>query len=187
MRFNVHSDLAGKHAFLSPSVPHWVNYDEQKLEARYWSFRSSVRGTDLHALAHEAIRLGVTLDPSLGAIAAYVADAIAMRMACEQPLYYSENAFGTADTLSFDEVESFLHIHDLKTGVTPAKPRQLELYAAYFCLEYEHNPLDIQIELRIYQGEQVDVYIPTPEAIQMLMDRTVYADNHIQFLKEANQ
>jgi hypothetical protein len=187
VRFNEHSGLEGKHAFLSPSVPHWVNYDDQKLEARYWSHRASVRGTDLHLLAHEAIRLGVHLDPQLGAMAAYVADGIAMGMACEQPLFYSDVAFGTADNISFDEVEFFLHIHDLKTGIIPAKPRQLELYAALFCLEYEFNPLDIQIELRIYQGVDVNVFLPEPELIQMLMDRYVYATNHLLQLKEANK
>lgn len=185
MDFNSHSELSGKHAFLSPSSPHWLNYDEQKLQARYYSHSASVRGTDLHALAHEAIRLGITLDPALGAIAAYVADALAYRMSCEVPLYFSDNAFGTADTISFWDY--FLRIHDLKTGVTPSKPTQLEVYGAYFCLEYGFSPFDIQIETRIYQGDEATIFEPPPERIQGIMDTVVQHDQYIEQLKEAER
>jgi hypothetical protein len=183
--FNTHSDLEGKHAFLSPSNHHWLNYDQQKLEARFWSFHSAKRGTDLHDLAHTAIKLGVYLDPVHLAMAAYVADAIEYKMKCEQSLYYSENAFGTADTISFTDY--VLRVHDLKTGVTPVKFTQLKIYAALFCLEYGFNPQDIQIELRIYQGENVDVYTPEADEILAVMQRIVEADSHIQSLKEEDR
>jgi hypothetical protein len=185
MDFNSHSDISGKHAFLSPSSPHWLNCDEQKLEARFYSYSASVRGTDLHALAHEAIRLGMHLDPTHGAIAAYVADALTYRMTCEVPLYYSENAYGHADTLSFWDY--VLRIHDLKTGITPSKPTQLEVYGGLFCLEYGFSPFDIQIETRIYQGDEATIFEPPPERIQGIMDTIVRQDRKIQELKEAER
>lgn len=185
MDFNSHSDISGKHAFLSPSSPHWLNYDEQKLEARYYSYSASGRGTDLHALAHEAIRLGILLDPSLGAIAAYVSDALSYRMTCEVPLFYSENAYGHADTLSFWDY--VLRIHDLKTGITPSKPTQLEVYGGLFCLEYGFSPFDIQIETRIYQGDEATIFEPSPERIQGIMDTIVRQDRKIRELKEAER
>lgn len=101
MIFNRHSDLKGKHAFLSPSSYSWLNYNDQKLEARFHSVMAAQRGSDLHALAHEAIRLGVKLSRSHQALSTYVNDAIGYKMVCEQTLYYSENCFGTADTISF--------------------------------------------------------------------------------------
>ncbi len=85
MLFNQHSELSGKHAFLSPSNYHWLNYDEQKLEARFHSAMAARRGTDLHDFAHEAIRLGIKLSKGNQALATYVNDAIGYKMNCEQP------------------------------------------------------------------------------------------------------
>lgn len=185
MDFNSHSGISDKHAFLSPSSPHWLNYDEQKLEARYYSHSASARGTALHRLAQDSIKLGVRLNPEMGAIAHYVDDALMYRMECEVPLYFSDNAFGHADAISFWDY--FLRIHDLKTGVVPAKPTQLEVYAAYFCLEYGHSPFDIQIETRIYQGEGATAFEPPPERIQGIMDTVVQHDQYIKRLKEAER
>ena len=182
MRFNQHSELAGRHAFLSPSNYHWLNYDEQKLEARYYSASAARRGTDLHNLAHEAIRLGVPLDESNEALATYVNDAIFYRMLCEQPLYYSENCFGTADTIKFEN--NLLRIHDLKNGITPTSPKQLEVYAGIFCLEYGADPFQIDIELRIYQRNEIRVFEVIPEAILTIMDKIVAFDLQIQAIKE---
>lgn len=64
MNFNEHSDLTGKHAFLSPSNYHWINYSDVKLEARYIASMAAQRGTELHSFAHEAIRLGIKLPKS---------------------------------------------------------------------------------------------------------------------------
>ena len=41
-------------------------------------------------------------------------------------LYYSENCFGTADVISFND--DLLRIHDLKTGAVPARMEQLFIY-----------------------------------------------------------
>lgn len=182
MIFNQHSELTGKHAFLSPSNYHWLNYDEQKLEARYHAAMAARRGTDLHALAHTAINLGVRLSKGNQALATYVNDAIKYSMVCEQPLYYSDNCFGTADTLSFRRRE--LRIHDLKTGITQTSPKQLEVYSALFCLEYGVNPNNIRIELRIYQRDDVRVFEPVPEAILTIMDKIIEFDQQIELIKE---
>lgn len=183
MIFNQHSDLQGKHAFLSPSNYHWINYTDQKLEARFKTIVASRRGVDLHALAHEAIRLGVKLASSNKALAAYVRDAIGYRMYCEQPLFYSDNCFGTADTIAFQR--RVLRIHDLKTGITATSMKQLEVYAAIFCLEYGVAPYDIEIELRIYQRDDIEVFHPDPDAILFIMEKIVAFDQQIEEIKEA--
>ena len=53
---------------------------------------------------------------------------------------------------------------------------QLEVYAALFCLEYDINPIDISIELRIYQLDDVIVHTPDPFAIADIMDKIVHFD-----------
>ena len=186
MIFNQHSELAGKnkHAFLSPSSWHWLNYNDQKLEARFHSVMAARRGSDIHALAHEAIRLGIKLARSNEALATYVNDAIGYKMICEQMLYYSVNCFGTADTICFRRNK--LRIHDLKTGITATSVKQLEVYAALFCLEYGYTPFDIEIELRIYQRDEINVYEPIPEAIAEIMDKIIYFNEQIEMIKEAN-
>jgi len=183
VNFNQHSELAGRHAFLSPSNYHWLNYDDQKLEARYFSMMAARRGSDLHNLAHEAIRLGVKLARSNQALSTYVNDAIGYKMVCEQSLYYSDNCFGTADTISFRRNK--LRIHDLKTGLTATSMKQLEVYAALFCLEYAMSPFEIDIELRIYQRDEIMVYEPKPDIIVGIMEVIVEFDKQIEAIKEA--
>jgi hypothetical protein len=182
MNFNTHSAIEGKHAFLSPSTYHWLNYDETKLDKRYISARAAARGTALHELAHQAIRLGVKLSKADPTLSMYVGDAIAYKMSVEQPLYYSDNCFGTADTISFRR--RFLRVHDLKTGITPASPKQLEVYAALFCLEYSVSPYEIEMELRIYQNGSVVTHFPDPDYIMFIMDRIMTFDRRIELLKE---
>lgn len=183
MIFNSHSELRGKHAFLSPSNNSWLNYDAQKLEARYYTVMAAQRGTDLHALAHESIRLGIKLSSGNKAMARYVTDAIDYKMTCEQPLFYSDHCFGTADTICFKRNK--LRIHDLKTGITATNEKQLEVYAALFCLEYDVDPFTIDIELRVYQREEVRVYDPTPERIADIMEKIVVFNQYIEQIKEA--
>ena len=151
MNFNDHSHLAGKYAFLSPSSYHWLNYDDHKLEARFISAMAARRGTELHLFAQEAIRLGIKLPKTPTTLNLYVNDAIGYRMRCEVPLFYSYNCFGHCDAISFRRNK--LRISDLKNGITPASHKQLEVYAALFCLEYLVSPYDIEIELRIYQRD----------------------------------
>lgn len=182
MIFNQHSGLVGKHAFLSASNYHWLNYDHQKLEARYHAARAARRGTDLHDLAHEAIRLGIKLAKSNQAMSTYVNDAITYDMVCEQLLYFSDNCFGTADTISFRRNK--LRIHDLKTGISPTSEKQLEVYAAIFCLEYGIDPFTIDIELRIYQRDEIRIFEPPPEVISRIMDKIIDFDEYLESIKE---
>lgn len=183
MIFNKHFELAGRHAFLSASKYHWINYDEDKLDRTYLKALAAQRGTELHELAHAAIRLGVKIQTPK-TLKLYVNDAIGYRMASEQMLYYSDNAFGTADSIGFRRNK--LRIHDLKTGETETSENQLKVYAALFCLEYAFKPHEIETELRIYQNDEVRIYDADPDEIVHIMDRIVTFDKRIrQIQKEA--
>ena len=177
MNFKKHSDLEGRHAFLSASKYHWINYDEEKLSDTYLKYLATQRGTELHAFACQCIRLGVKLPRTRKTLNMYVNDAIGYKMTPEQPLYYSENCFGTADTISFNK--NLLRIHDLKTGVSPTSMHQLEIYAALFCLEYRKQPQDIDMELRIYQSGEVYVHEPPSDDILEIMDKIILFDKRI--------
>jgi hypothetical protein len=181
MLFNDHSDLTGKHAFLSPSNYHWLGYNDQKLEARFISAMAARKGTELHQFAHDAIRLSIPLPDEPKTLNMYVNDGIEFRMKVEQPLYYSPNCFGHSDTIAF--WDEFLRIHDLKTGISATSEKQLEVYAAIFCLEYMISPFDIGIELRIYQHDEVRVYQPYGDQIQFIMDKIVDFDEQIKNLR----
>lgn len=181
MLFNPHYNLRDKHAFLSASKPAWTNYDEDKLDRVFLSSLAAQRGTELHAFAKEAIRLGIKLPRSANTLNIYVNDAIGYRMVPEQILVYSDNCFGTADTIGFRN--NLLRIHDLKTGQHVASERQLEVYAALFCLEYRMSPLEIKIELRIYQNNEVSVFDPDPDTILHIMDKIVTFDKRINEIR----
>ena len=112
MQWNDHSRLTGQHAFLGASKYHWLNYDAQRLADAYLSFQAKEKGTRLHAFAAECITLRQKLPKSKKTLNAYVNDAIGFRMIPEMVLYYSENCFGTADAISFND--DLLRIHDLK-------------------------------------------------------------------------
>jgi hypothetical protein len=143
-------------------------------------------GTALHDLAHNAIKLGVKLSPSSNkTVAKYVNDAIDLGLASEQPLYYSDNCFGTPDTLGFKRKK--LRIHDLKTGITKASVHQLEVYAALFCLEYGVNPYDISMEFRIYQNGEIQIYDGDPDVVQDIMNTIVEFDMRLEFMKARDE
>lgn len=171
----------GAHAFLSPSQYHWLNYDEDKLIAVYKNKIAAQQGTIWHKYAHDSIVLGQKLPRSKRTLNSFVNDAIGFRMRSEQTLYFSENAFGTADAIKFEN--KFLRIHDLKTGATPASMHQLEVYAALFCLEYNVNPETIEIELRIYQNDDVVIGNPEGTLIKTVMDKIVENDKIIERIK----
>ena len=141
MNWRDHSRLTGKHALLGASNYHWLNYDADRLTNAVLNYQPKNKKT----------------------LNTYVNDAIGFRMDTEQVLYYSDNCYGTADAISFND--GFLRIHDLKTGAVPAHMEQLYIYAALFCLEYGYHPKDIRMELRIYQNDEVWVENPTEEEI----------------------
>jgi hypothetical protein len=176
VRFNRHLSLQGEHAFLSPSQYHWIHYTPDRLLERWTAAQASAYGIAQHEYAHREILAG-RRSALVGTIGLYINDAIQFRMNCEQVLYYSENCFGTADTICFRY--NTLRIHDLKTGVYPGSVHQLEIYAALFCLEYDKNPFEIKMELRIYQDNEVMVFDADPEDISFIMERIRYFDKLI--------
>lgn len=182
MNFNNHSNLAGSHAFLGASKYHWINYDDDKVALAYKKFLATLKGTTLHDFAAQCIKLGQKLPRSKKTLNMYVNDAIGYAMTPEQVLYYSDNCFGTADSICFRD--NLLRIHDLKTGEIPAHIEQLEVYAALFCLEYHYKPSDIAIELRIYQFDEILVANPTPDIIVPIMDKIVTFDKIIDEIKQ---
>lgn len=182
MNFNEHWAIEGKHAFLSPSQYYWLNYNPEKLEERFYNSKAAERGTQLHEYCAMAIRLGRKQPKTKDTINMFVNDAIGYMMVPEQPLYYSENCFGTADAISFNK--NILRIHDLKTGVTPASMMQLQVYAALFCLEYGKDPKAIDMNLRIYQLNEKEELTPDPNDIASIMDQIVEFDALIEKFKE---
>ncbi len=181
MHFNQHFGLEGQHAFLGPSNYHWINYDIAKLDERYLTYKAATLGTELHDYARRSIELGIKLPRSNRTLNMYVNDAIGYRMAPEQILFYSDNCFGTADTISFRR--GLLRIHDLKTGKIPASMHQLEVYAALFCLEYAKRPGEISMELRIYQNDDILVEVPEVDIISHIIDKIITLNKRIEQLK----
>ena len=181
MIFNDHSKLTGLHATFSPSQSSWLRYDDDKAIEVYANRKASEMGTRLHAWAAETIKLGLKQPKSKKTLYNYVNDAISYRMSPEVVLFYSERFFGTADTISFRN--NFLRIHDLKTGKVKADMEQLEVYAALFCLEYRIKPGDIEMELRIYQNDEIIYHKPTAEDILPIMDKIVHLNKLLERLE----
>jgi hypothetical protein len=109
----------------------------------------------------------------------------------EQPLAYSENAFGTADAIWYGDnpdqesmFKTLLRIFDLKNGTSPSSKSQLECYAALFCLEYKVRPMELEYDLRIYQNDEIQMFETDPEDIAYIMDRYIVADRLIESMKE---
>lgn len=174
--------VANKHAFLSPSSPHWVNYDDDKLDKVFFTQEAARRGTELHELAERLIKLRVPLPDTGQTLNLFVNDSIGHRMSPEQLLYYSDNCFGTADSCGFRN--NRLRIFDLKNGVNEAPFMQLRVYAALFCLEYGMRPFDIEMELRIYQNDNVKVEDADPDEILHVMEKIKYFDKRLNELRE---
>lgn len=185
MRYNRHLELEGKHAFLSASNHHWVNYTDEKLDQRYRTRQAAERGTRLHDFADRAIKLGIFMPDTESSFNRYINDAIVLGMRTEQIVFYSYNSFGTADALRFSENPStgrwLLRIHDLKTGVTKTSVVQIFIYAALFCLENGLKPYEIDYEFRIYQNDEIQIYADIdPGEVLRIMDKIVHCDQLIE-------
>lgn len=202
MNFLTHNDLRGKHALLAPSQPFWLKYSEEELFKKFVSNYAQSMGTSLHELAETLIknniklkktdknlvlvhllkdgipRAAIDIDRIYDNFVAYVNDAIGFRLTPEQPLVYSEYCFGTADAISFRN--NLLRIHDYKSGTLPAKMEQLKIYAALFCLEYKFKPGEIEMELRIYQNDEVIIHNPEADEIGPIMDTIIHSDKMIR-------
>jgi hypothetical protein len=211
MIFKRHSDLEGKHALLSASSWRWLNDDVDSLVKRICSQYSTTIGTILHDIAYKHIKHRIKLHKydknnvllellSQGVPAFvidaidfegifenllnYVNDGIGFKMTPEVVLYYSNNFFGTADTISYSEKDHFLRIHDFKSGVTPAHMEQLLIYSALFSLEYKIKPTEFDTELRIYQGGEVLYHEPTADEIMSVVDTITSFNTFIVRSKE---
>lgn len=182
MNWNRHSGLEGGHAFLSASKYHWINYDTDKLADSYKSFRAAMKGTELHEFASRCIMLGQKLPRQQKTLNMFVNDAIGYKMQSEQMLFYSENCYGTADAIVFRN--GILRIHDLKTGKIPAHMEQLMVYAALFCLEYKVKPGTVDMELRLYQNDQVLYHKPQADEITPIVDKIITFDKIINRIRE---
>ncbi len=206
MIFEQHLNLRGKHAFLAPSQPYWLDYSNDQLYKKYVSGYAQSMGTSLHELAETLIannlklkksdkltvlshllndgipRNVIDMDRIYSNFMTYVNDAIGFKLTPEQILYYSDYCFGTADAISFRN--NFLRIHDYKSGTTPAKMEQLLVYAALFCLEYKVKPGEIETELRIYQNDEVVFHNPTAEDILPVMDAIVQHSKTMERMNE---
>lgn len=186
MQFHKHYNLEGTHATFSASQSSWLRYDDDKALEVYSNKKAAAMGSQLHNWAKQTIDLGIKQPRSDKTIYKYVNDAIGFKMSTEVVLAYSKRFFGTADAISFRYDKSIgrdvLRIHDLKTGkVGDIKDHveQLEVYAAYFCLEYQQRPGNIDIELRVYKNDQVYVHKPTAEDIVPIMDKIIHFDKLI--------
>lgn len=178
MIFNKHNNLEGLHAPFGASKSSWLRYDDKKIIEAYRNMQAAEMGTKLHQWAKDTIDLGIKQPRSKKTIYAYVNDAIGFNMDTEVVLFYSQYFFGTADAICFRN--NVLRIHDLKTGVRPVKMEQLEIYAALFCLEYKIKPGDIDIELRVYQNDEVLVHNPTAEDIVPIIDKIVHVNKMLE-------
>ena len=178
MNFVKHLNLEGLHAPFSASQSSWLRYDDDKMLEVYRNKQAAAMGSRLHAWAKETIDLGIKQPSSKKTLYAYVNDAIGFKMSTEVVLFYSKRFFGTADSISFRN--GVLRIHDLKTGKIPAHMEQLEIYAALFCLEYKVKPGDIEMELRIYQNDEILYHNPTAEDILPIMDKIVHLNKLLE-------
>lgn len=178
MNFNKHSNLSGYHAPFSPSQCHWLRYDDDKAIEVYLNKKSAEMGSRLHQWAKDTIDLKIKQPRSKKTLYSYVNDAIGFKMDTEVTLFYSERFFGTADAICFRN--GVLRIHDLKTGKTPVHMEQLMVYAALFCLEYKMKPGEIEIELRIYQNDDILVHNPTADEILPIMDKIIHLNKLLE-------
>lgn len=203
MIYNKHSELEGKHAFLGASKYTWLEWDDETLIERLKASYAAPIGTIVHDIAARMIRRKhyvtnaeravleweledkgvptwlISVDDFFETFKMYVNDAISFDMEPEVVLKFSDNAFGTTDSVTYNPVSKFLRIHDLKTGSTPAHMEQLLIYAVLFCTENKIKFTDIRIELRIYQDGEIIFYNPTAEELTPISDRMVYCNKLI--------
>lgn len=181
MIFHDHHNLEGQHAFLSPSKYYWVDYTPERLAEAYHNAKAVTEGVELHDFARRCIERKVKLPRKKATLNLYVNDTIKYGLTPEQPLCYSDNCFGTADAIGFDEATQTLRIFDLKTGSGRTDMRQLKIYAALFLLEYE---TDIsEFVLRIYQSKEFREERPSLDDIRRIAGIIVEFDTLIEQFK----
>lgn len=168
--FTPHPELEGKHALMSPSKYNWTKDDFEGFMRRIDLAFAAQRGTELHELAANLIKHRIKVKDDQTTFGMYVNDAIDFRMMPEVPVKYSDNCFGTIDSVIFRDDLNLLRIHDLKTGTSPANVLQLMIYAALVCLENKVDPTLISFELRIYQNNNYEQWNPEGEEIKLIAE-----------------
>ncbi len=192
-----YSKLKNTHAFCGASNYRWRNYDPEKLiQSKENSYATTI-GTLLHDRAAHYIskpkkmiksskisiydyltidndipESAIDIDRLFPNLMNYVNETIAFEMDPEITLYFSDNFYGTADAISWED--GLLRISDLKTGVTPASFMQLENYAVFFCLDYKIKPSQIKkLEFRIYQNNEVLFADPDPHILNPIIEQVI--------------
>lgn len=206
MNWIENSDLEGKHAVLGASQYYWLNYKTSDLKKKLRPKYAPQIGTLLHRLAAEDYiskskkmvqedrrfvkeylmdegipKFAIDMNSCFGNLKRYINDAVRNQMDPEILLYYSDNCFGTADAISFES--NYLRIYDLKTGSGKVSMRQLMIYAALFCLQYEIEPEDIDVELRIYQAKNLMIEHCDSDPIREIMDKIVMFNRKIEHMR----
>lgn len=184
MKFTPHFGVQGHHARLSASKYSWLNYDFDQLERLLVTNDAAVRGTRLHALAQEMIKMGIQARNSKLTFNMYVNDCIGYRMDPEVVLFYSIDCFGTVDAISFRK--RVLRVSDLKTGTGPTSMKQLLIYVALFCLEYNFDPfLDMdRIEMRIYQNDEVRLELADAADVKYVIEKI---KNFVEYIEKRRE
>lgn len=171
------------HAIFGASNYHWINYTNDKMIETFVNSQAKKKGTELHEIAAGLIKNKIKLPDVQLTFNMYVNDGILYDLRPEQQLYYSDWFYGTADTIGLKE--GTLMISDLKTGKTKPSLHQLEIYAAFWCLEYDILPSDLDgIILRIYHNNDVILGFPGTEEIAPIMDKIVTVNKILERLKE---
>lgn len=211
MQWHDHSEIEGLHAFLSPSKKTWISYDFEKLEAAYANSWATTIGTVLHAFAEKRIlrkkRITnkskesvedfmyengipeklIDIEQYFENLAAFVNDAIGFRMRPEQGLKISDDCFGHADAISYDERKKILRISDYKSGKTEPSMDQLLIYAALFFVEYSKELgirlSDLKVELRIYYQGQIIYYEPEEDVMAHMVDVVLCKNRELKTIK----
>ena len=173
--------LKDNHAIFGASNYHWINYNPEKMIETFINNQAKQKGTEMHAIACSLIKNKIVLPDNQFTFNMYVNDAIFYELRPEEQLYYSDWFYGTADAIGLKD--GILRVHDLKTGVTKASLHQLEVYVAFWCLEYGVLPNDLKdIEIRIYQNNDIIVGHPGNEKIVPIMDKIVSVNKILEKL-----
>lgn len=113
-------------------------------------------------------------EETFGTVKTYINDCITFKMETEVLVDFSDNFFGTADSVRFDGKR--LLIFDLKTGTAAAKIEQPIIYACLYLLKYHLAPENVPVEVRLYQNN--DILRATPDASELIpvMNKIIHFD-----------
>lgn len=174
------------HAIFGASNYHWINYSLEKMVQTFVNQQQKHVGTELHKTAAMLIKHKIKLPETDQTLNMYVNDAIYFDMRPEQKLFYSKYFYGTADAIKMND--QILRVHDLKTGKTKTSMHQLEVYVAFYLLEYDLIPNDFDdIIIRIYQNNSFKEEHIGNEILIPIMDKIVMANAVFEKLEKEDE